>query len=296
MQQTATKDTKHIKAKTKRLNRSLAGDIGIDIALTLLALFMVLPMVYVIGNSFKPFDELFVFPPRFVPLNPTTDNFSDLLTVLSTSWIPITRYLFNTVFVTVVGGVGHIFISSMAAYALSKFNFPGKNTMFQLIVLSLMFSGSVTGIPSFLIIAKLGLIDTPWSIIIPAIAGTLGLYLMKQFMDQQIHNSLLEAARIDGASELRIFYNIVMPLVKPGWLTLMILTVQSLWNSTGGGYIFSEEWKMLPTALSQITATGIARSGVAAAITVVMMIVPIGTFVLSQSQMIETMATSGMKD
>jgi ABC-type glycerol-3-phosphate transport system permease component len=184
----------------------------------------------------------------------------------------------------------------MAAYALSKFNFPGKNTMFQLIVLSLMFSGSVTGIPSFLIIAKLGLIDTPWSIIVPAISGTLGLYLMKQFMDQQIHNSLLEAARIDGASELRIFYNIVMPLVKPGWLTLMILTVQSLWNATGGGYIFSEEWKMLPTALSQITATGIARSGVAAAITVVMMIVPIGTFVLSQSQMIETMATSGMKD
>ncbi len=296
MQQTATKDKKHIKVKTKRLNRSLAGDIGIDIALTLLALFMVLPMVYVIGNAFKPFDELFVFPPRFVPLNPTSDNFSDLFTVLSTSWIPITRYLFNTVFVTVVGGVGHIFISSMASYALSKFNFPGKNTMFQLIVLSLMFSASVTGIPSFLIIAKLGLVDTPWSIILPAIAGTLGLYLMKQFMDQQIHNSLLEAARIDGASELRIFYNIVMPLVKPGWLTLMILTVQSLWNSTGDGYIFSEEWKMLPTALSQITATGIARSGVAAAITVVMMIVPIGTFVLSQSQMIETMATSGMKD
>lgn len=296
MQRIETDKTKQLKVRTKRLNRSLGGDILIDIALVLLALFMVLPMIYVIGNAFKPFDELFVFPPRFIPKNWTTENFSDLFTVLSTSWIPISRYLFNTVFVTVLGGVAHIFISSMAAYALSKFNFPGKNGMFQLIVLSLMFSGSVTGIPTFLIVAKIGLIDTPWSIIIPAIQSSLGLYLMKQFMDQLIHESLLEAARIDGASELRIFYNIVMPLVKPAWLTLMILTIQSLWNSTGAGYIFSEEWKMLPTALSQITATGIARAGVGAAISVIMMIVPIATFILSQSQMIETMATSGMKD
>ncbi len=296
MQRIDINKTKNIKVRTKRLNRSLAGDIGIDIALIALAAFMVLPMIYVIGNAFKPFDELFVFPPTFIPRQWTGENFADLFVVLSTSWIPITRYLFNTVMVTVIGGVLHIFISSMAAYALSKFHFPGKNTMFQLIVLSLMFSGTVTGIPLFLIIAKLGLIDTPLSIIIPAIQSSLGLYLMKQFMDQLIHDSLLEAARIDGASELRIFFNIVMPLVKPAWLTLMILTIQSLWNSTGSGYIFSEEWKMLPSALSQITATGIARSGVAAAIAVVMMIVPITVFIVTQSNIVETMATSGMKE
>lgn len=292
----ALKTTQHLKVKTKRLNRSKAGDIGIDIMLILLAAFMVLPMVYVIGNSFKQFDELFVFPPRFWPRNPTFSNYTDLFTVLSSSWVPITRYLFNTVFVTVVGGVAHIFISSLAAYALSKFKFPGRNTIFQTVVLSLMFSATVTSIPSFLIIAKLGILDTSWSLILPAIQSSLGLYLMKQFMDQLIHDSLLEAARIDGAGETRIFFQIVMPLVKPAWLTLMILTIQSLWNSTGSGYIFSEEIKMLPTALSQITATGIARAGVSAAITVIMMLVPIVTFVFSQSQMIETMATSGMKD
>lgn len=296
MKQNEAIKAKKLKVKTKRLNRSKAGDVGIDIALILLAAFMVLPMVYVIGNSFKSFDELFVFPPRFIPLNPTPSNYLDLFTVLSTSWVPISRYLFNTVFVTVVGGVAHIFISSLAAYALCKFKFPGREALFQMVVLSLMFSATVTQIPSFLIIAKLGLLDTSWSLILPAISSSLGLYLMKQFMEQLIHDSLLEAARIDGAGEIRIFGQIVMPLVKPAWLTLMILTIQSLWNATGSGYIFSEEIKMLPTALSQITATGIARAGVSAAITVIMMLVPIMTFVFSQSQMIETMATSGMKD
>lgn len=282
--------------RLKKLNRSTGGTVGILIVLTLIGAFMAMPLVYAISNSIKPFDELFVYPPRFFAKNPTFDNFKDLLTVMSSSWVPFTRYLFNTVFVTVVGTVGHIILASLAAYSLSKFEFKGRDTMFQIVVLSLMFTGQVTAIPNYLIMAKLGWVDTYLSLIVPAIGASMGLYLMKQFMEQLLPDALLEAARIDGAGEIRIFFRIVMPIVKPAWITLAILTIQSLWGTSGGTYIYSEQLKPLSFALSQIAASGVARTGVAAAVSVVMMIVPIVTFVFSQSQILETMATSGMKD
>ncbi len=282
--------------RLKKLNRSTGGTVGILIVLTLIGAFMAMPLVYAISNSIKPFDELFVYPPRFFAKNPTFDNFKDLLTVMSSSWVPFTRYLFNTVFVTVVGTIGHIILASLAAYSLSKFEFKGRDTMFQIVVLSLMFTGQVTAIPNYLIMAKLGWVDTYLSLIVPAIGASMGLYLMKQFMEQLLPDALLEAARIDGAGEIRIFFRIVMPIVKPAWITLAILTIQSLWGTSGGTYIYSEQLKPLSFALSQIAASGVARTGVAAAVSVVMMIVPIVTFVFSQSQILETMATSGMKD
>ncbi len=282
--------------RLKKLNRSTGGTVGILIVLSLIGAFMAMPLVYAISNSIKPFDELFVYPPRFFAKNPTMDNFKDLLTVMSSSWVPFTRYLFNTVFITVVGTVGHIILASLAAYSLAKFEFKGREFMFQIVVLSLMFTGQVTAIPNYLIMAKLGWVDTYLSLIVPAMGASMGLYLMKQFMEQLLPDALLEAARIDGAGEIRIFFRIVMPIVKPAWITLAILTIQSLWGTSGGTYIYSEQLKPLSFALSQIAASGIARTGVAAAVSVVMMIVPIVTFVFSQSQILETMATSGMKD
>lgn len=280
----------------KKLNRSKAGDLGVYFLLTCLGLFMALPMVYAISNAFKPFDELFVFPPRFFVRNPTFDNFKDLFDVMSSSWVPFSRYLFNTVFITTVGTIGHIVLSSLAAYALSKFDFPGRNVIFSTIVLSLMFSSAVTAIPNYIIMSRLNWIDNYLAIIVPAIGSSLGLYLMKQFMEQLLPDALLEAARIDGASELHIFRRVVMPIVKPAWITLAILSIQSLWGSTGGAYIYSEQLKTLPVALNQIIASGVGRAGVGAAVSVIIMIVPICTFLLSQSQILETMATSGMKE
>jgi len=282
--------------RQKRLNRSTGGTVGIFIVLTLIGFFMAMPLVYAISNSIKPFDELFVYPPRFFAKNPTMDNFKDLLTVMSTSWVPFTRYAFNTIFITIVGTVGHIILASLAAYSLAKFEFKGREAMFQIVVLSLMFTGQVTAIPNYLIMAKIGWVDTYLSLIVPAMGASMGLYLMKQFMEQLLPDALLEAARIDGAGEVRIFFRIVMPIVKPAWITLAILTIQSLWGTSGGTFIYSEELKPLSFALSQIAASGVARTGVAAAVSVVMMIVPIVTFVFSQSQILETMATSGMKD
>ncbi|MBO4219413.1 MAG: carbohydrate ABC transporter permease [Clostridia bacterium] len=278
------------------LNRSVGGDLGINIFLLIMGLFMFLPMLYTVLQSLKPLDELFYYPPRFFVRNPTLKNFSDLLRLMGTSWVPFSRYIFNTIFITACGIAGQLVFASIAAYALSKVKFPGRGFFFKLIRYSLMFSSTVTSITSFIIISSLGWMDTYLAIIIPAWGTTLGMYLMKQFMESNITDEMLESARMDGATELRIFWAIAMPMVKPAWLTLIIMSFQGLWQSGASIYIHSEQLKTFSYAISQILSTSIARSGAAAASGVIMMIVPILVFVISQSNIIETMGTSGMKD
>ncbi|MEN0645255.1 carbohydrate ABC transporter permease [Alkalicoccobacillus gibsonii] len=263
--------------------------------LAVFGMFMAIPLVYAINNAFKPLDELFIFPPKFFVRNPTLDNFFDLVAVMGDSWVPLSRYFANTVIITVVGTVGHILLASMAAYPLAKYKFPGSKVIFSVIVLSLMFSPHVTAIPNYMVMSGLGWIDTHASLIIPAMAFPLGLFLMKQFMEQ-IPDAILEAAKIDGASEYRIFWTIVMPNVKPAWLTLLILQFPILWGTNGGDFVYSEELKTLNYALEQITLGGIARAGVGAAVALILMAVPITLFIISQSKVIETMSASGMKD
>ena len=278
------------------LNRSAGGDTGITFMLTILGLFMFVPMYYVVIQSLKPLDELFMFPPRFYVINPTLENFGDLFTLMGDSWVPFSRYIFNTVFITLCGTLGNLIFASMAAYALAKLRFPGRNAIFQLIVMSLMFHSTVNQVTHFIILSAFGWVDTYLSIIVPSMATTMGLYLMKQFMESSVPDTVLESARLDGASEFRTYLIIAMPMVKPAWLTLMIECFKSLWNSGSSIYIHSEQLKTFNYAIQQILAGGIARSGAGAASTVVMMMVPIGVFILNQSQIIETMGSSGMKD
>ena len=211
------------------------------------------------------------------------------------SWVTFTRYLFNTVFITFVGTAGHLIIASMGAFVLAKYDFPGNKGFFRIVTVAMMFTGMVTQIPNYLILNKLGWIDTYWAIIIPAFASPMGLFLMKQFMEG-LPTSLIEAAKIDGANEWKVFSGIVMPNVKPAWMTLIIFSVQGLWNNRASTYIYSEEKKTLVYALQQIQSGGIARTGQGAAVLVVVMIVPIIIFVFSESQILETMASSGLKD
>lgn len=281
--------------RQKQLNRSFAVTFLLFVLLALFGAFMALPLIYTINNAFKPLDELFLFPPRFFVRNPTMDNFYDLVYLIGSSWVPFSRYLSNTIIITILGTAGHVIFASAAAYPLAKYRFPGSKVLSTMVVLSLMFSGHVTGIPNYMIMSRLGWIDTHASIIIPAWAFPLGLFLMRQFMEQ-LPTSLLEAAKMDGASEYRIFWQIVMPNVKPAWLTLIILRLPSLWGSDGGSFIYSENLKTLNYALGQIIQGGIARAGVGAAVGLVLMIVPIVTFIISQSNVIQTMATSGIKD
>ncbi len=278
------------------LNRSTGGDIGITIMLTLFGIFMFFPMYYVVVQALKPLDELFMFPPKFYVINPTFDNFSDLFKLMGDSWVPFSRYIFNTVFITLCGTVGNLLFASMAAYSLSKLRFPGRNAIFQMIVMSLMFHSTVNQVTHFIILSSFSWIDTYLSIIVPSMATTMGLYLMKQFMESSVPDTVLESARLDGASEFRTYLIIAMPMVKPAWMTLIIECFKNLWNTGASIYIHSEELKTFNYAINQIVSGGIARSGAGSAALVVMMLVPILVFVLNQSQIVETMGSSGMKD
>ena len=286
---------KLLRPKRRKPNRSFWGDLGIYTLLLIIAVAMAFPMVFSIAASLKPLDELFRFPPKVFPDHPTFDNFSDLIVTMGQSWVPFSRYLINTVFITFVGTFGHVLIASMAAFVLAKYDFPGSKTFFKIVVTALMFTGYVTGIPNFVIMSRIGIIDTYLAVILPAFAAPIGLFLMKQSMES-LPTALIEAAHLDGAGEGRIFWSIVMPNVKPAWLTISIFSVQSLWNTNAATVIRTESKKTLVYALQQIQAGGIARTGQAAAVTVVVMLVPITIFILFQGQIVETMASSGLKD
>lgn len=278
-----------------QLNRSMAGNATLFVFMAICAVFMALPLVMVINNAFKPLDELFKYPPTIIVRNPSTDNFYDLMVLMSNSWVPFARYIFNTIIITGGGTLGHVIFASLAAYPLAKHDFPGRKFLFSIVVLSLMFSYTVTQIPNYLIISKMGINNTYWAVILPAFAYGLGLYLMKQFIEQ-IPDSLIESARLDGASEYKVWWTIIMPNVKPAWLTLAVLQFQQMWGNTGSTFLRDEELKPLQYALQQIVNGGPARTGAGAVVTLVIAAVPITFFIICQSSIIETMTTSGMKE
>ena len=281
---------------SQKFSHSNGGNIINFLFLILVATFMVIPFLFTLGNAFKPLDEQFLYPPTIFPKVPTIQNFYSISSLMKESSVPFSRYLFNSVFITVVGTSFHVIVSSLAAYAVAKFNFPGRKIFFEIVVLSLLFNGTVTAIPTYLIMSKLVMVNTHLAIILPAIGSSLGLFLMKQFMEQMIPDAMIEAAQIDGASGWRIFIRIVMPIVKPAWFTLIIFSFQNLWNASGGKFIFDEELKALPQALSNIVAGGISRTGAAAAVALIMVIPPVVVFIISQSNVIETMGSSGLKE
>ena len=279
----------------KQLNRSHFGNFTIFAMLVLVGMFMGLPLYYNVIQSFKPVEELFIFPPRFYVVNPTWGSYSQLFQLVSDLTVPFSRYLFNSVFVSLVSTTISVMIGAMAAYPFAKKKFPGRNGLWKLIMLTLLFSGGVTALPAYIVKAKLGLINTYWVLILPCLASTLHMFLLRQFM-LQIPDSLLDAAKLDGANDFVIFLRVIMPNVKPAWMTVMVLSFTDVWNNGSAGVIFKEELKLLPTALGQISAGGISRSGAAAAAGVLLMIPPIVSFVLTQSKMLQTMAHSGIKD
>lgn len=281
--------------KEKKLNRSMAGNTLLFVLMGICGAAMALPLVMVINNALKPLDELFQFPQKIFVRNPILENFSDLFILMNDTWVPFSRYMLNTIIITGGGMVGHVIIASLAAYPLAKHNFPGKKILFLMVELSMMFSWTVTQTPQYMIISWMGINNSYWALILPACAFGMGLYLMKQFMEQ-LPDSLMESARLDGASEFRIFWSIVMPNVKPAWLTLAIFQFQQMWSNTGGTFLRDEQLKPLQYALYQISAGGAARAGAGAAVTFIIAAVPITFFLICQSNVLETMTSSGMKE
>lgn len=282
-------------SRKKRVTRSFGGNLVILVFLLLMGLFTAIPLLYSVMNAFKPINELYQYPPRFFVIRPTLDNFFELIRLQDDMLVPFERYAFNSILVTLLATFGYVILASLAAYPMAKHNFKGKKILITFVVSAILFRTEVTAIPQFIIISKLKMIDTYWALICPALATSFGVFLMKQFMEG-IPNELLESAKIDGAGEFRLFWQIVMLVCKPAWLTLLILTFQSVWNQTGVQYIYSETLKTLPTALSQLSSAGLSRVGVSSAVTLILMLPPIIIFAVSQSAVMETLAYSGLKE
>ena len=277
------------------LSRSKAGTLAIAFFLCLVSLFMVLPVVYSLIQSLKPLEEIFAYPPRFFVRRPTLMNFKMLFRLADNLEIPFSRYFFNTVSVSLVGTVVYVFLSSMAAFSMAKGNFKGKKFLFSLVVFAIMFEGDVLQMPRYLIVSTLGMVDTYWALVVPFLGGTLGVFLMRQFILAAIPDSTLEAARIDGAGEFTIFFKIVMPSIKAAWLTVSIFAFQGFYRSGGIEYIYSENLKQLDAVLASISAGGIGRAGAASAAGVIAIVLPVLVFLFTQSSINETMAHSGLK-
>ena len=284
----------------KKSKRSFWGNVILGLFLLVMAVAFFFPVLYMVSQSLKPMNEMFIFPPKILVQNPTLDNYRDFVNVLANTMVPVTRSLFNSLFVVVIGSIGHILLASLCAYPLAKYKFPGLKFFNQIIVYSLMFNASVTAIPNFLTIAGMGMLDTQWAIIVPGLASTLGLYLMKNFMEQ-IPDSLMEAAQIDGAGYARIHFTIVMPVVKPALVTAFIMVFQSFWTNTGANFIYTEAQKGFAYVVGQLASgkvAGVGASfvGISSASSVIMFAVPLVVFLIMQNNVVSTMATSGMKE
>lgn len=280
----------------RKFTRTTAGNIGYFTILILFGLFTVFPLFYCIITSLKPLDELLIFPPRFWVARPTFDNYKVLPALLSNLEIPISRYVFNSLFIAIATTIVSIIAGSMAAFTFSKSKIKGAKFSFTLITTMMLYNHATLGVPQYLIFSTMGIIDTYWVYILPAIPSTVNCFLMKQFMDASVNDSLLEAARIDGAGVGGMYWKIVMPIMKPAIMTVLLFSFQAMWSVVPGGTIFSEELKTLPYVMSSVAAGGIARSGSSMAITVILMLPPILVFVVTQSNVLETMGSSGIKE
>ncbi|MDM7320889.1 MAG: carbohydrate ABC transporter permease [Fervidobacterium sp.] len=262
------------------------------------AAFMAIPLIFIFSNAFKPYNELFAFPPRIFVRHPTLQNFRALFSAMTQSGIPVSRYLFNSVIIAVSVVVLSIFLSTAAGYVLSKKNFKYKKLLFEINTLALMFVPTAVSIPRYIIVAKLGLIDNFLAHILPMLAMPVGLFLVKQFIDQ-IPDSLIEAAKIDGANDWFIYLKIILPLTKPAVATVAILAFQSAWNSMEASliYINNESLKNFAYYMSTLSGNAgtVAGAGIAAAAAAVMFLPNLIIFIFTQSKVMNTMAHSGIK-
>lgn len=286
------------KLKRRRLKKFSFGRLLLYVFMGVLVYFTSLPLIAMVNRAFMPLEELFLYPPRIFVKNPTLQNFYDLFTALNASDVPFTRYVFNSLVTTVATVFLTILICSMGAFALVKYKPDGSKTIFNFILLALMFSPHVTQIPNYMVINYLGLINSYWSLIIPKIAVAYNFFLMKQF-SEQIPDTLLEAARIDGAGEFGLFWKIAMPLLKPAWSTLAVFAFVSNWNDYFSPliYISRQAMKTLPVALQTLAggAGVVARTGAVAAATFVTTIPTIIVFTIMKGRVMKTMVHSGIK-
>lgn len=275
------------------------GQIKLYLFVIPLALITGLPIVFIIFHAFKPMEELFAFPPKFITTNPTLDNFRQLFKASRSAGIPLSKYVFNSLIITVSVVFSSMILSSAAAYAMSKLKFKGRDFVFNLNQLALMFVPVAVMIPRYLVVNFLGLTDTYWSQILPLIPLPVSVFLLKQFVDT-VPDSLIEAAYMDGATELHVYFKIILPMIKPALATAAILVFQQVWTNLEASnyYINDEGLKSLAfymNTLASANGNSVAGQGVQAAASLLMFIPNLVLFCILQNKVMNTMAHSGIK-
>lgn len=283
-----------------KLKKVTPGWVALYIFMGLLVAFMALPLVYIINSAFKPLDELFIFPPRFLVKNPTLQNFTSLFSTLGGTTVPFIRNVVNSLIQT----AGIVFltcvVSAIGAYGMVVYHPPGSKFLNELIISALMFSPHVTQIPRYLVVNELNLVNTFWALILPSVASAYNFFLMRQFL-VSYPRELIEAGRVEGAGEIRIFTKLVLPAMKPVLSTLIVLSFVANWNDYFSALIYTsdEAMRTLPLALQTISggsgAAAIGNAGATSAATMLMTVPTVILFAISQRNVMETMTYSGIK-
>jgi len=262
------------------------------------AVFMLMPLLYIFNHAFKPFDELIEYPPKFFVRRPTLENLFELFETATTTGIPVSRYLFNSIVITALVVFLSIFLSTITGYALSKLKFHIKGAISQINTLAMMFVGTAVIIPRYIIIEQMGLVDNFLVHIVPVIAIPVGLFLVKQFIDQ-IPNELLDAAKIDGANSFQIYWKIILPLIKPAIATIAILSFQAVWNNAdiSATYINSDSLKTFAYYMQTLSSSSnvVAGAGMSAVASLIMFLPNLIIFIILQNKVMNTMVHSGIK-
>lgn len=286
--------------KGKRINpeKFERGQIKIMLIVLPLVIFMAMPLIYIINHAFKPMEELFAFPPRFFVRNPTLENFTKLIKFSRTSGTPLSRYVFNSVIVTFLTVGLALLLTTMSAFALSKIKFKGRELMLQINQVAIMFVAVAVLIPRYIVICKLGLIDSIWAHVFPLVAMPVALFLVKQFVDQ-VPDSLIEAAYMDGATDLHVYLKVILPMIKPAIATAAILVFQQVWTNmeTSNYYFNDDSMKTLTFYMNSLVNVNntVAGQGMSAAATMIMFLPNLILFCILQNSVMNTMANSGIK-
>ena len=259
--------------------------------LTVAVLLVVIPVAWIILSSFKSATELSQRPPTIIPHHWAIQNYSDALRTFG-FW----SYFKNSIFVTTIATLLTLTINSMAAFAFAKYNFRGKNGLFVLTLSMIMIPLQVILIPIYLVISSLGMVNTYWGLIIPAAATPTGVFIIRQYM-LTIPDELLEAARIDGAGEFRIFLRIVLPLARPALAVVAIFSVMWRWNDFLWPLIVAQDQKFytVPVALAILNGELSVPYNLVLAMSVLSIIPVLVMFVFLQRQIIQGIAQTGMK-
>lgn len=286
--------------KGKRINprKFELGQLKIILIILPLVIFMAMPIVFIINHAFKPMEELFAFPPTFFVKNATLENFTKLVKFSRASSIPLSRYIFNSLIVTVLTVGASLLLTTLSAFALAKIKFKGRNMLTQINQIAIMFVGTAVLIPRYLVVCKLGLIDNVLAHVLPLVAMPVALFLVKQFVEQ-VPDSLLEAAYMDGATDFQVYYKVILPMIKPAIATAAILVFQQVWtNMETSNYFMNDDGMKTLTFYMNTLANAnntVAGQGVAAAASLIMFLPNLILFIVLQRSVMNTMANSGIK-